>query len=305
MIHRSEYSDKQIWTGLLFIGVSAAFWFAVFWAFLIRLNNPVLFTLLLVAGLVWSAFFGFVTLFLPKRILFFVYGVVGIVIGVLFGLVDLNIIGIALFVGAMFVAYWRMKRAKKFAGGFRTVFFSRRMLPIFFTGLAILLAFFYMNYVLVDYVDNPRVSPKVWHIMFQPVEGGLQVIVPGYQEGMTIEEFQKVFVSGFMAQFLPEGAEVPQDEEAVQFVDDATGQKTLEQFTLEWLNQTIATIAGPYRDIMPALFVVGLFFAFRFLLWPLMWGVIGILWLAIKALMLYNILEEREVTTVHKVPVLE
>ncbi|MDX1535839.1 MAG: hypothetical protein R3346_03705 [Candidatus Spechtbacterales bacterium] len=299
---------KQVWFAFLFSATSLVVLGGIFWMFMERGFHPWLLGILLVAGILWSSMVALAFLFVEKSLLYAMFGFLSLILIVLFGFQKTNIIGIILFIIVSWLAYKRGERMRRFLAEFRPIVISMKSMTIFFTGLAILLAFTYHNFIFEDYYkDGLRVSGEVYPVVFEPIEQFLELILPGYEEGMTVKETENVIKSSFIVWFLPE--EIENSEEVINesptFLDEDISSLTLQELSLEWINQTLENTIQPYGEVMPAIFIVGLFFAFRFMLWPFMWVSLGALLLEMKLLSLYNILTVKEVTVEKEVLSLE
>jgi len=302
----SGNTKKELW----FCGVLAVwaiiFWVSAFSGFSAKTTDPAYLLLLLLAGLVWIAATVLADMLLPENLLVLSFGFLAVLLLILFGLNLYNLLAVSLFVAAIYSAHKWAKRIRENTIKFNAVFLSKKFLGIFFTGLAIFLALTYNNFVLEDYLENPRISPNVYHAIFIPVEAFVGLSVPGYQKGMTVEEFQHVFIENVLPAFLPEQFGRI-DTSNISVFDNEIASQTLEEVTLGWINDSMRSFisAGAYKGILPFLFIFALFSAFKFLLWPVGWLVAGLTLVAIKVLSLYNIIVFKELEIIKYVPKLE
>ena len=173
---------KQIWVGAFFSLVSILFWFGIFWALSSRITDALILIGLLLLGIFWIAALVITILFLDKKIVYSSFGVLLLTLLVLFSSRDFNIIGIILFSILLVLAYLRAESIKKSLAKFKSLFIARRFFTIFFTGLALLLAFVYNSFILTDYLDGDfNIPPNVYHILFIPIETSLIIAIPEYQ----------------------------------------------------------------------------------------------------------------------------
>lgn len=308
-------SKKQIWMGVFFSLTSLLFWLGIFWALSSRITDAVLLVAIFLTGILWITALVVIILFLDKKAVYVSFGILLLTLVSLFGFGKYTILGIILFGIILWIAYIRVERIKNSLAQFKALFLARRFFTIFFTGLAVLLAFIYSSYILSDYsIDDFHVSESVYHILFIPIETSLRIVIPKYKKGMTVGELQEVLVDNFLTRFLPEkdtqidvpqGINFNQETEFSPMLYGDVINMTLEQFSLNWINTSVAIIVEPYKDILPVFFIVGLFSVIKFLLWPLKWLSLIFIWLAIKLLMLYSIISIKETQILIKIPVIE
>ena len=195
---------KQIWMGVFFSLTSLLFWLGVFWAFSSRITDAVLLVAIFLTGILWITALVVIILFLDKKAVYVSFGILLLTLVSLFGFGKYTILGIILFGIILWIAYIRVERIKNSLAQFKALFLARRFFTIFFTGLAVLLAFIYSSYILSDYsIDDFHVSESVYHILFIPIETSLQIVIPKYKKGMTVGELQEVLVDNFLTRFLP------------------------------------------------------------------------------------------------------
>lgn len=301
-----DIPKKQAWLGMIFIGINIAFWSLLTYALALHITTPFIVSLLFILGLALAVTYGLLVLFVHRYISYFLYIFLSILLLVLYGFYDLNFIGVFLFTLILFLAFLRAQRFRDFIADFRPYHISRRFMPLFFTALAVLLAFVYNSFILQYYVEDLHIPKSVYSVAFKPVDYSLEFLFTDYERGMTITEFQNILVSGFVTRFIPGLPEGQLEAGAFpEFFGENVAEFSVEEFSLVWVNQSIASIFTPYRDILPALFIFGLFLVLRFVFLPFVWVSTGLLLLAIKILSLYNIITLDEETTVKEVPVLE
>jgi len=272
----------------------------------LRVASPVFVSSIITLGLILTIVYGLLVLFAHKHLTYFLYIFTGILLFVLYGLYDFNFVGVLLFTFILFLAHFRAQRFKEFIADFRPYYISRRFIPLFFTALAIMVSFVYNSFILQHYVEEPHIPKSVYSVVFAPVEYSLGFVVPGYEVGMTVEEFQGVLVNGFLARFLPGELSGQFDSGALpDFFGEEVENITVEEFSLVWINETIDNILMPYKSVLPALFIFGIFLTLRFVFLPFIWISVTLVLLVIKVLLLYNIITLQKVTTVKEVPVLE
>ncbi|MEX0877427.1 MAG: hypothetical protein WDZ40_01025 [Candidatus Spechtbacterales bacterium] len=301
-----DIPKKQVWLGIIFVSLNLAFWSLLTYSLALRVTSSLFVSSVIILGLILAVVYSLLVLFARKHLTYFLYVFTGTLLFVLYGFYDFNFVGVLLFTSVLFLAHFRAQRFKNFIADFRPYYLSRKFLPLFFTALAIMISFVYNSFVLQYYVEEPQIPESVYSVVFAPVEYSLRFVAPGYETGMTVEEFQEVLINGFMARFLPGEMSGQFDSGALpDFFGEEAGSITVEEFSLAWINETIDNILTPYKSVLPALFVFGIFLTLRFVFLPFVWVSTGLFLLVIKVLLLYNIIVLKEVTTVKQVPVLE
>jgi len=284
----SDLPKKQWWFTVIFLLSGIVFWISLFSIF----SNNTSATVTSAIGVIWLTFVTLGMLFLNKRLLFLTYTIFGILVFILFGFGVFNLIGVGIFWLLTLLAHKRADKTREILLEFKISYITRKFLPIFLTGLALVVAFIWQGFILEkDLQEAPQITQETFHKMFAPIEGTIAGIVPGYRSGMTIEEFQNLFFGGFGS-----GQNGAQQEIL---------QQTLEEFTLVWVNSSINATLTPYLGLAPFFVILGLFFVLKFIFWYLKWISLGLLLLATKLMKIYNILIIKEEQIVRSVPVLE
>lgn len=278
----SEIPVKQLWLGGVFIVVSVVVWLFIFQVFSTGTAPGDKTPLLLATILGWIILFNLTLLFLERKIVFFLYGVFLLLLVLLFGMHGWVLLGVAGLGLTMFWAQQKAQNEKSLLIEFKAFRISRRALPIFFTGLALFLAFSYQGLILDDTLKGDlSISPAVYDSIFEPTERILDIMFSGYERGMSVGDFQQLVLRTFT--FLPPS-----------FVGDEIASQSLRDFSFDLINANISSILEPYRGLLPFLFIIGLFFVFKTFSLPFLWFTLALSWVVIKILLLYNIVTVKE-----------
>ncbi|MEX2145231.1 MAG: hypothetical protein WD712_02555 [Candidatus Spechtbacterales bacterium] len=306
LIDFSQNTKKEVWFAGVYLLLGIMFWVSAFWGFSTKITDPLFLFLLFLAGLIWIVATVLADMLLPEDILATIFLFLFFFLLILFGLNLYNLIAVSLFAIAFYSAHKWARRIRENTIKFNAIFLSKKFLGIFFTGLAIFFAFASNAFILKDYAENPRISPEVYHSIFIPAEAIIDLFVPGYEKGMTAEEFQRVFLENVLPSFLASGLGNI-DTSNVNVLNEEIASQTLEELTLEGVNDSMRSFvsASAYRGIVPFLFVIALFSAFKLFLWPVSWVAAGLTWVTIRVLSLYKIIIFREEQVVKYVPKLE
>ncbi len=313
--HSGEVPPKQIWLGAVFTAFSLAYWFLIFRMFsgsefdVPHLAGAAAF------GFAWTLMLAFTILFVQKRFAYLLYAINIVWLLILFGFTTSNLIAVAIFATALWFGYVRGGKTQRKLADFSLWMILRKSLTVVFSGLALFLAFSFNSMVIgEEYKDDLEISPEVFNAVFAPVDSFLNVALPGYAKGGTVGDFQESLLRGFASDFLPERQNIDTNEiqqleqetlQQNQLLDEAALEQPLREFARQRLNDFIKTSLAPYEETLPVFFVAALFAVMRVLLWPLMWLYIIFIVVAIKLLLLYNILDIKQVEIVKEVPVLE
>lgn len=301
-----QNSKGELWFSGIFAILTAVFWTVALWGFSVKVTDSTYLLALLFFGVVWIVTVVLADILLSKNLLILNFGFLTIVLLFLFGLNLYNALAVSLFIALIYLAHKLSKRFRENTIEFKTVYLSRKFLGIFFIGLAIFLAFAYNNFILKDYIENPRISPQVYHTVFAPAETVVGLLIPGYQKGMAVEEFQQVFLEFILPAFLPAQFD-GLNTSNISVLDSEIASQTLEELTLEWLNENMRLFMsiGSFAGIVPFIFIFAMFLSFKFLLWPVAWLAAGLALLTMKVLSFYNIIIFKKVEIVKSVPKLE
>lgn len=300
-LHLEHVPPKQRMFGGIFLSFSLVVWGLVYWILVSHAEAPLAIAFIMVGGLVWTLAYLIVLLFIQQRFAYLLYGCLTLLLLLFFGFHGSSVLGIILFGFLLILAHERSQRTRAFLAEFNAPFIARKGLAVFFTGLALLIAFLYTSFTFSPTIEDLIISPKAYHVAFYPAETVFKILFPGYRSGMTMDEFQQFVLSNITKRFFPKEKI---ESRPLALFDKGVGSETLEEYTRTLINKNLQNILAPYQDLLPTFFIIGIFFAVRFLLWPFMWLVIGTLVIAIKLLLLYNILTIKKVEVVKDVPVL-
>lgn len=303
--HIAEIPKKQLWLAGIFVAGSVAMWLFLLRSLTAGFIGSETLVYLLAAGLGWIVLFNLTLLFLSKTPALLSYAVLFLVLFFFFGLQGFTIVGILVFTLAMLWAYQKANNERKLLVEFKTFRILKRALPIFFTGLALFLAFAYNSLVLQDvFEDDLIIPPQLYDTLFGPTEVILSILFPDYEKGMSIGEFQEIIVESFLPPEILDqiGGDV---RFAADFLDEEISAQSLRDFSYNWLNENTSSILEPFRGILPFLFIIGLFFVFKTFSLPLLWFSFGVSWLVVKVLLLYNVVAVRTISVDKKEMVLK
>lgn len=287
-VNISQIPTKQLWLGGIFIVVSVIVWLFIFQVFSTGTAPGDKTPLLLAAILGWIILFNLTLLFLERKIALFLYGVLLLLLVFLFGIHGSALFGVVGLGLTMLWAQQKVQNEKSILIEFKAFRISKRALPIFFTGLALFLAFSYQSLILDDALEGDlSIPPAVYDSIFKPTERILDIMFSGYERGMSVGDFQQLVLRTFT--FLPPS-----------FVEDEIASQSLRDFSFDLINTNISAILEPYRGLLPFLFIIGLFFVFKTFSLPFLWLTLIFSWVVIKILLLYNIVTIKE-TSVEKI----
>jgi len=290
---------KQIWFASFFVLVSAGFFFFLFSVLQGGGASAQTFFLLALTLITWVVVFALSTMLLDKKGAYYAYAPMLLIALLLLGTKGFGVIGVFLFGAGVAIAYHKAQREKKLLIEFKPFRIARRSLPIFFTGLSLLLAVSYHSFILQDTLEELHVSPELFELMYAPTDLMLGLIIPDYNTDASISEVQASIIQNILPKLFPPGLDptAPERFFQPQLLDPEISSQTLKEFTFQWLNTNLATIVEPFRALLPAFFIVGIFFTFKFLFIFVLWATVVLAWLVIKILLFYNIivLTERDV----------
>jgi len=296
----SEISIKQLWLGGVFAVASVVVWIFIFRVFSTGSAPGDKTPLLLAAILGWIILFNLTLLFLERKIAYALYGALLLLLAFLFGTHGSILFGIFGLGLAMLWAQQKAQNERSLLVEFKAFRISRRALPIFFTGVALFLAFSYQSLILDDALEGDlSIPPAVYDSIFEPTERILNIVFSDYERGMSIGDFQQLVLRTFLPSELFRGAG-QNAPFTPSFVGDEIASQSLRDFSFNLINANITAILEPYRDLLPFLFIIGLFFVFKTFSLPFLWLTFIFSWLVIKLLLLYNFVTVKQ-TSVEKI----
>ncbi|MCH7677423.1 hypothetical protein IH879_21085, partial [candidate division KSB1 bacterium] len=170
-------------------------------------------------------------------------------------------------------------------------------MPIFFTGLAFTLALFYNTSPAGRISDVPQIPSSIVQAMLIPAEYALRTAIPDFRQDMKISEVEELSVRE-----LPRIINAPQQLTSRMIKDSfdklpvGEQEKTVAQFLTTFINEQLAATILPYKQLLPLIYLFGLFLVFRALAMPFMWIAIGLGWVIVKILLRLNKLKLRNVS---------
>lgn len=290
---RIDATLRQEILAVLFVAVSATLLILAQNALLGALSPSISAPLLLVGLVLWMSAASLMFLFQERRLAWYCFAAISIAALILFFRSGWSVFGVAVLALGLFDAQRRAQDEKKLIVEFRPYRVMRRALPTLLLALAIFSSIGYVSVALADDFEGEVHVPRaIFNAMFAPVEGGLQTLIPSYHEGLSVSGTQTAIARDI---FRPEALERFGVNNLFETIEKQDGQNVpLKEAVYQSLNNSIASAAAPYRDALPFVAIVGFFFVFRLLLFFLMWISLGISMLAVKVLMLYNIVSVEE-----------
>ena len=256
--------------------------------------------------LLWSVVVGMSFLiFDPLYLGYITYGAASLSPLVFFGGSGWVWVGVAVFFIFTVVAFRRVVEERELLVSFRFFRLMRRGVPMFFSGLAVLLAFVYHFSPIGAYAVPVQVPRMVVDAVFVPLDGLLESLVPGYYSGMTVGEFQSRVAPSLLGNLilstLPQNISGQFTQRDLQELtsnftisrDPDVLNQTIPAFTHQRLNEYIAASIEPFKELFSIFFLIGLAFVFKALSVPLMWLAIVLGWLMMKLFLLLHIFEMR------------
>lgn len=193
----------------------------------------------------------------PPRLALGTYGVISIIALPFFGWRGIEIIaGVVIFI-TTYLGYTLVRREQEHLIPFWYSHFLRRGMPIFFTGLAFAIALFYSASPSGRISEGPQIS----------------------QIANASPEFVSRLVKNYLTQ-------IPTNEE----------EKNLAEFLTTLINTQLRATILSYKQFLPFIYVIGLFFVLRTLATPFMWASIGIGWVVMRLLLHFKLLAVRKVS---------
>lgn len=232
----------------------------------------------------------------PKVLAIATYLAIALLAFLFFGWRGIEVFAIAVFFITTSFGYIWVQREQAQLIPFWYLRFIRKGMPIFFTGLAFALALFYNTSPAGRISDVPQIPSSIIHVILIPVEYGLRASVPDFRLDMKISE-----VEALGARELPSVINAS-PQLTGQVVKDyfnklpaTEREKTLTEFLTAFINTQLQTTILPYKQLLPVVYLFGLFLVFRALGTPLMWIAIGLGWVVMKILLRFNKLRLRKV----------
>jgi len=246
---------------------------------------PLAFFLLAVA--VGLSFF----LLRPAQLFIGTYAAVSILPFVLFGSRGAEALAVCIFFFTTYFGYLLVKREQKLLLPFLYSRILRQGMPIFFSGLAFALAFFYHSSPAGQISQIPQIPKRVIDIILIPAEYALKPVFGDFQRDMKLKDVVDVSALRLPNLLpLPQSANVPPElfakslqEQFVRFPEKYE-DKTVAEFLFEFVNTQLNAILLPYQNFIPFLYLFSVFMVFKAIGIPLMWLSIGAGWVVSKML---------------------
>jgi len=207
-----------------------------------------------------------------------------------------EILASAIFFLTTLFGYIWVRREQKLIISFLYSRLLRKGLPIFFTGLAFTLAVFYNTSPIGQISKVPQFSENLIGAALIPVEYAIRPSVPEFSRDMKISDVGKV-----SARELPKFIDLPPSiiastvtEFFAKFPAEVS-DKTITQFLHGMVNSQIRAILLPYRELLPFIYLFGLFLVFKAIGMPLMWLSIGTGWIITRILLKFKILKLKKI----------
>ena len=208
-----------------------------------------------------------------------------------------NIFAVGILFLTTLFGYILVKKEQKLFVNFLYSRLTRRGLPIFFTGLAFIIAIFYNISPIGKINEVPQFSKEFIGVMLVPIEYALKPSVPDFSKDMKIKD-----VGDISARELPKVIDLPPAVIAgvvkdffARFPKDVRN-KTIAEFTHDMINAQLEAILLPYKQFLPFIYLFGLFFVFKGVGMPLMWMSIGAGWVVTKILLKFKVLKLRKIS---------
>jgi hypothetical protein len=291
----SEATVGQEALAIFFICVSAVTLLVAHGAILGSITPAISALLLMVALVAWISTASLTVLFQERHLAWYSFGIIGAIALVLFLRSPWSLVGVVLLLLGLFDAQRRAQDEKKLIVEFRPYRIMRRALPILLVALSLFSAIAYVTLALADdFNGETRIPRAMFDVLFTPVEEGLKVFIPSYHEELSVTGTQTAIARDI---FRPDALERFGVNAIFETIEKQEGQNVpLKEAVYDSLNNSIASAVSPYRAVLPFVAIIGFFFVFRLLFFLLMWPALGISMIAVKVLVLYNIVSVQERT---------
>lgn len=295
-----EASFKQEALAVVFVAVSTLVLVLAKASFAGTIEPALASAVMVVASIFWMCTVSLSLLFQQERLALYTYSALILLAFLLFFSGTLVIIASVLLGLGLWEANRRAQDEKRLLVEFKPFRILRRALPTFLLTLAIFSAVAYVNVALSDdFNGEVRVPRPIFNVLYAPVEAALETISPSFDENFTVSQTQAALARDLFSEAALERLGL---NNLFDNIEEGSEQGVpLKESIYSSLNGSIANAAAPYRELLPFVAMVGFFFAFRLLFFLLMWLSLGISVLAVKLLMLYNIvsIEETSVQQEH------
>lgn len=181
----------------------------------------------------------------------------------------------------------------------------RRGLPVFFTGLAIMLAVFY--FASIGRGSNAPFIPRAVFDAAMPIlREPLQNILPGFRADASVDQLLLTFVASQAGKEVDIRQLQPAQKQELlrqgrktltqQFGINLTGREKAADVLYELANAQAAKLLGPFQKYIPIIAAVGFFLAIKTLTLPIYWLTLILVFLVVKLMVVIGILRENAET---------
>ena len=232
----------------------------------------------------------------PKILAIATYFAIALLAFLFFGWRGIEVFAVIVFFATVSFGYTRVKREQKNLIPFWYSRLIRKGMPIFFTGLAFALALFYNASPAGRISEVPQIPNSVIRAVLIPVEYSLRASIPDFKRDMKMSEVEELGVRE-----LPRVINAP-PQLTSRLVKDYFSklpaperEKSITEFLTTLINAQLQAAILPYKQLLPVIYLFGLFLVFRALATPFMWAAIGLGWVVMKILLRFNRITLRKV----------
>jgi len=288
--------DQWIFSGILVL-LSFLAWFSFYLIVYQVMSGVGIWTASALLFLAFAVSVGLSFFLLKPRILAIgTYLAVALLAFVFFGWRGIEVFAVIVFFLTILFGYTRVRREQKNLIPFWYSRLIRKGMPIFFTGVAFTLALFYNTSPTGRISEVPQIPNNIINAALIPIEYGLRASIPDFKRDMKISEVEELG-----ARELPRVINAP-PQLTSRLVKDyfdklpaPEREKTVTEFLTMFINAQLQATILPYKQLLPFIYLFGLFLVFRALATPFMWIAIGLGWGVMKILLRLNKLTLRKV----------
>lgn len=178
-------------------------------------------------------------------------------------------------------------------------------MPIFFTGVALVLSVMYLD-GLVGKPFDTLIPRQLFDAIIPVVSGALEGQLPGFRSEATVDEYLRQRTAeqfggiGRFLEFLPRVRNqlIRQERESLgrQLGLELTGQERLGDLLYQLVNVQINRLLAPYAQYVPFIAAAGFFVAVKTLTLPVYWFTLILVWGVVRLLVAANVLVEKTET---------
>lgn len=264
----------------------------------------------IVVALLFTILFSLAGLFIQEKKILISAAVLSHGIGFIFLPFSATVLaGALLSAAAGWYAAYEIAREREAAASFTMRTFLRSGLPLFFTALSLLLAVAY--YVAHPNTTQELIPKSMFETALPFVESPMRNVLPGFRRDATVDELLLAFAERELGQsFDISNISTEQRVELfaqgraalkAQFGIDVRGNEKASDVLYEVVNAQIENILGQYKEYLPIIAAVGLFFAVKTLTFPVYIVTLLLLMVVIQSLKIVHILKiETETISVER-----